>query len=155
MGNQTVLQDDEVGERRFWAAMLRWLWSILIVLLTTGALAGVTAALRWAPFGLLAALGVLAGGSLSLALLGSARSRELTGLVLGAIVLPALAAWLSGLAAVVPGALPAHGAGLTPFLVHLTVTLAACVAIARVWRSQPEAAPPGAAGPNPDDGGAP
>jgi len=135
MGSDTLQSDDDASERQSWRNTLRVLWTALTLLVVGGALASLTVALRWTPYLLLAALGILAGLSLLLALLGSARSRQVTGFVLGVIALPMLAAWLSILAATNPESFTAYSAGIAPFIAHATAAVCGGVVIARVWRA--------------------
>jgi membrane associated rhomboid family serine protease len=157
MESDTLRSEDEASERRFWGMVLRVLWTVVIVLVVAGVLASLTVALQWTPYRLLGAVGLLAGASLLLALLGSARSRELTGFVLGAIALPLLAVWLAGLAATNPDIFTAYGAGLAAFLAHAAGAVGGGIAIARVWRERPgqrQEAPAGVS-PAPKEGGMP
>jgi hypothetical protein len=80
-------QSDDERERYFWDTLRRLSWSSLVVLLVFGVLTGLTLLFAWQPYLPLSFLGVLAGLTLSFALRGSARTREITGLILGALVL--------------------------------------------------------------------
>lgn len=137
MSGNTLQLDDDASERQFWGKVLPVVWTVLTVLVVAGVLVLLTVTLRWTPHLLLCTLGLLAGASLSLALLGSVRSRERTGLVLGAIVFPMLAVWLTGLAATSSDAYFAYSAAFIPFIVHAGAVVAGGSAIAGIWRKQP------------------
>lgn len=140
-------RDDDDRERHFWEVLGRLLWSSLILLFALGLLAALTFLFRWQAFLPVSFVGILAGLALSLALRGSARSRELTGLVLGALILPMLAAYLGGIAARDADAFPTYGATLSAFLAHATMVTLTVPWISQVWRRRP--APP--APDRPDD----
>lgn len=157
MASDTLELEEDASERRFWRTVLRWLWASLILLAVAGLLAILTAALGWAPYLLLATLGAFAGMALSLPIGGASSSRELTGLILGVLILPLVAAWLSGLAASEPAAFAAQGAALVPFFAYAAGALVAALAIARAWRGreEPPARRPPVAGPPDEEGGMP
>lgn len=156
MGSDTLQSDDDASERRFWRNTLRVLWTVFTLLVAGGILAALTVALHWMPYLLLAALGILAGLSLLLALLGSARSRQVTGFVLGVIAFPVLAAWLSILAATRPESFTAYSAGIAPFIAHAAAAVCGGMVIERVWRppSDGRADAPSVATKAPEKGGA-
>ncbi len=132
------LQDPEdAAERHFWSVVVRVLWTGLIVALVLVVLASLTALLGWRPYLLLCWVGLLAGAALAVAVLGSARSRELTSLVLGAVTLPLLAAYLAVTAAQNDAAFRAYGASLLPFLAYATGAVLGGVWISRVWTGRP------------------
>jgi hypothetical protein len=157
MGSDTLQSDEDASERRFWGMILRVVWTALIVLVVAGVLASFTVALNWTPYLVLGAVGLLAGLSLLLVLLGSARGRILTGFVLGVIALPMLAAWLTSLAATSPATFTAYSAGLAPFLAHAAGAVCGGIAIARLWREPSGQRPhaPAVATQAPDEGGVP
>jgi hypothetical protein len=157
MSSDTLQSDEDASERRFWGMILRGVWTALIVLVIVGILASLTVALHWTPYLLLGGVGVLAGLLLLPVLLGSARGRELTGFILGAIALPILAAWLTSLAATSPATFTAYSAGLAPFLAHAAGAVCGGIAIARVWRDRSGQRPdaPAVATQPPHEGGVP
>jgi hypothetical protein len=156
MDRDALQSDEDARERRYWRNTLRVLWTLLTVLGIAGVLVTLTAALRWMPYLLLAALGILAGFSLLPALLGSARSRQVTGFGLGVIALPMLAIWLSALAATSPETFAACSAGIASFLAYATGAVFGGMVVERVWRA-PSGHPadaPSVAPQAPDKGGA-
>jgi hypothetical protein len=145
MASDHLLEPEEAREQYFWGTLLRVLATLLIILLVLGVLAALTALLGWRPFLLLSFLGLLAGASVTVALSGSARSRELTALVLGAVTLPLLAAYLGGVAVRDDVAFGAYSASLFPFLAHASGAVLGGVGISRVWAGRPgrpEGVPP-------------
>jgi hypothetical protein len=137
MSNDLVPDDEEVKEQRSWSLVLRLFWSALIACLVLGALAGITLAFGWQRYLLLCLVGLLAGAALALATLGSARGREVTGLVLGAVTLPLLAIYLGGIAVTDPGSYAAYSDSLAPFLLHATGATLGCLWISRLWSREP------------------
>lgn len=135
---------EEARERRFWEAFRRLLWTSLILVLGLGLLVGLTLRLGWAPYLLMGFVGLLAGSAIGAAYLGSHRSREVMSLVLGAITLPVLAAYLVTLAANNQAAFNVYAVSLSPFLAYATAAVVAWLGLARVWRPRP-----GAEGPSP------
>lgn len=152
MDRDALQSDDDVKERQYWRFTLRVVWTVLIILVVAGILTLLTATLRWAHL-LLAALGILAGLSLLLALLGSARSRQVTGFGLGVIALPTLAIWLSSLVATSPESYAAWSAGIGPFLAHAAGAVFGGLLIERVWRVSEQRADSVALHQGPDKGG--
>lgn len=132
---------EEQRERYYSGVFLRVLWTSVVVSLVLGVLWGVAVALDWRRYVLLSAVGLLAGISVSVAAAGSARGRELTALVLGAVTFPLLAAHVAGIAAGSGTALDAYGAALAPFLAHASGAVAGGSLISRIWRGLP-ARPP-------------
>jgi hypothetical protein len=131
---------EELGaarERYFWAIVLGAIWSSLIAAGLVGGLAALIALLDWSRHLLMCLVGLLAGVAVAVATSGSARTRELTGLVLGAVTLPLLAAHLAGAAAESDGALAAQAPGLFAFFAHAVAGVAGGVSIAAVWRRRP------------------
>jgi hypothetical protein len=141
--SQMLQEPEEAGERRFWDTVVRVLWTLLIILLVLGLLASLTAILGWRRYLLLSVFGLLAGASLSLAFSGSAHSRELTSLVLGAVTFPFLAVYVGAVAARDDAALGAYSASLVPFLAHALGAVLGGVGVARLWSDRPS--PKGAA----------
>jgi hypothetical protein len=133
MDNDLAPDDEEIREQRSWSFALRLLWSALIVCLVLGALAGITLGFGWQRYLLLCLVGLLAGAALALATLGSARGREVTGLVLGAVTLPLLAIYLGGIAVTDPGSYAAYSNSLAPFLLYATGAILGCLWISRLW----------------------
>jgi hypothetical protein len=68
---------------------------------------------------------------------GSPRGRELTGLVLGTVTLPLLAAHLAEVGTRGDDLLGAYSASLVPFLAHATGAVLGGVALARLWSDRP------------------
>jgi len=150
MGEDFESDNGEAGKQRSSGVSLRLLWSTLIASVVLGALAALTLVFGWQRYVLLCLMGLLAGAALALATLGSARGRELTGLVLGAVTLPLLAIYLGGIAVTDPGSYAAYSDSLAPFLLHATGATLGCVWISRLWSSehrskddQPSSAPEG------------
>jgi hypothetical protein len=117
--------------------VLRVLWISLIVLLGLGVLSSLTLLLGWQQYVALSLAGLLAGLAVLVALVGSARSRELTSLILGAVTLPVLAAHLGGVAARSAPAFTAYSASLLPFLAHATVVILGGAWMRQVWQRRP------------------
>jgi hypothetical protein len=137
-----VSESDDERERVFWKKVIRVTWTAVVVLLALGGLSVLTWLLGWQRYLLLCLVGLLAGLAILTAMLGSARARELTSLVLGAVTLPLLAAYLGGVAARGEVPFTAHSATLLPFFTHATVVILVGWWISRAW--QRGAARPGA-----------
>ena len=133
MVSESLQEPEDAAERHFWGLVLRAMWTALILMLLVGVLASLTTLLAWSPYLLLCFVGLLAGASLLVAVLGSPRSRELTSLVLGAVTLPALAAYLAVTAAENDAAFRAYGARLAPFLAYAIGAVLAGALISRIW----------------------
>jgi hypothetical protein len=137
MVDESLQEPEDAAERHFWGLILRVVWTALILMLVLGVLASLTTLLGWKPYLLLCFVGLLAGLSLVVAVLGSARSRELTSLVLGAVTLPALAAYLGVTAADNEAAFRVYGARLGPFLAYAIGAVLGGVWISRIWAGRP------------------
>jgi hypothetical protein len=153
MAPDTLQSADDASERQHWRNTLRVLWTVLTVLVVAGVLAILTVALHWAPYLLLATLGILAGLSLLPPLLGSARSRQVTGFALGVIALPALAIWLSTIAAGRPEDFTAYAMGIAPFVAYAAAAVCVGTVIDRVRRAASDEHTGAAAAPAPKKGG--
>lgn len=138
MASESPKWDDDASEQRFWGKVLRAVWTVLIITLVAGILAALTVALQWTPYLLLSSLGSLAGLALLVVLLGSGRSRIVTGFVLGVVTLPALAAWLTGVAATTPDRFAAYSAVIAPFVAYGSAVVCGGTAIAWLWRERPD-----------------
>jgi hypothetical protein len=134
MGNDVIPEIEEATEPRSRGPVFRLLSSALIALLVLGVLGGLTAVFGWQRQPLFSFLGLLAGAAIAIATLGSARRRELTGLVLGAITLPMIAVYLGGVAATDPDIYAVYSNSLAPFLLHATGAALGCLWISRRWR---------------------
>jgi hypothetical protein len=134
MGNYELPDAEEATEERSGGHGPRLLWSVLAALLVLGVLAGLTLAFGWQRHFVLCMLGLLAGAAIAVATLGSARRRELTGFILGTMVLPAIAIYLSGMAATDPDSYTAFSNSLAPFLLYATGAALGCLWISRLWR---------------------
>lgn len=130
-------ESDDARERQFWLAVLRVLGTSSILLVALGVLLSLTLLLGWQRYLLLCLMGALAGLAILVAIQGAARTREVTSLVLGAVTLPGLAAYLAGLAAHDEATFTAYSAGLFPFFVHASVVIIAGLWILRAWRRTP------------------
>ncbi len=130
-------EPEEARERHFWGLVLRVTGTSLLVLLVLALLAALTWALGWRRYLLLCLVGLATGTSIAVAASGSARGRELVGLVLGAITLPLLAVHLAGVAATSEEAFGAYSDGLLPFLANAVGPLLAAPWISRIWRGWP------------------
>lgn len=128
---------EEARERHFWEVVLRTIWTALVVLLVLGVLSWLAVLLGWWKYLLLCVVGLLAGISVSVAAVGSARSRELMTLVLGAITFPIVAIHLAGVAAGSQAAFGAYSASLLPFFAHATAAVLGGLWISRVWQRRP------------------
>ena len=135
MEPDTPQSEDDASDRRYWRNTLRFVWTLLTILGIASVVVTLTATLRWTPYLVLAALGILAGLSVLLALLGSTRSRQVTGFGLGVVALPMLAVWLSTLAATSPENFTAYSAGIAPFLAYATGAVVGGIVIERLWRA--------------------
>jgi len=127
---------EEARERYLWGRMVLLLWATLIL---SGALAILwilTVILDWQPYLLLGLLGLLAGIAILAAVWGSRRGRTLTGLVLGGLILPLLAAHLSGVAARSPETFSANSAALMSFVVYATVAFLTALSLSALWRGR-------------------
>jgi hypothetical protein len=142
MASGLPLDPEDLREQRFWQVVVRIAWTIVIVLVALGVMAGAAASLDWQPYLVLSLVGLLAGASLAMALVGSALTRELTGLVLGGITLPAIAVYLAGLATRSEMPFAAYSVSLVPFLAHMAVAVLGGVGVARVWAHRPTAPRP-------------
>ena len=137
MVSDSLQEPEDAAERHFWGMVLRVLWSALILMLVLGVLASLTTLLGWGAYLLFCFIGLLAGVSVAVAVLASPRSRELTSLVLGAVTLPALAAYLGVTAAENDAAVRAYGARLAPFLAYAIGAVLAGALISRIWAGRP------------------
>ena len=155
MASEASQEREDLSERYFWGVVVRVLWTSLILLLVFGVLAALTALLGWLPYLLLGFVGLLAGIALAVAVLGSARSRELTGLILGAVTLPVLAGYLGRIAVESEAAFGAYSAKLMPFLAHATGAVLGGLWIARVWANRPARPEPAGETPRTGEGAPP
>ena len=153
MAPDTLQSADDASERQHWRITLRVVWTVLTVVVIAGVLAMLTVALHWTPYLLLATLGLLAGLSLLPVLLGSARSRQVTGFALGVIAIQALAAWLSTLAATSPESFTAYSAGIAPFVAYAAAAVCVGTVIDRVWRAASDQHTGAASAQAPEKGG--
>jgi len=128
---------EEARERYFWGRVVFLLWATLIFAGALAILWILTVVLAWQPYLLLGILGLMAGIAILAAVSGSRRGRAMTGLVLGGLILPLLAAHLSGVAARSPEAFSADSAALTPFVACATVGFLAALAMSALWRGRP------------------
>jgi len=128
--------------RRFWRRALQLLWTSLIVLAGVGVLLPAALRLEWGRYVVPCLLGGLAGLAIAVALLGSALSRHLTGIVLGAFTLPLLAAHLGTVAIRSELEFGAYSASLLPFITWAAVAALGVLGIARIWRAGPDAPTP-------------
>jgi hypothetical protein len=137
VSSESLQEPEDAAERHFWGMVLRALWTALILILVVGVLVSLTTLLGWKPYLLLCFVGLLAGVSLVVAVLASARSRELTTLILGAVTLPALAAYLGVTAAENDAAFSAYSARLAPFFAYAIGAVLGGVWISRIWAGRP------------------
>lgn len=137
---------EEAAERWFWGVVLRAVWSALVVALALAVLVASSARLAWRDYALLCFAGLLAGACVSAAMRGTARSRDLTNLVLGAVTLPALAVHLAMVAATDRSAFEAESAALVPFFACGVAGAAAGFALSVAWRGLPQRPPRSQAG---------
>lgn len=153
MADDLLREDEEARERHFWGLVLRLFWIFLIALLLIGASAGFTLAFGWQRFILLSSLGTLAGLALALAGRGSARGRQLTGLVLGAGTLPLIALYLAGIALTDPDRYRSSTESLAPFLAHAVGAALGCLWMVHIWTRRPSSPPPAVPSPPAPEGG--
>lgn len=132
---------EEARERRFWRCVWQVSWSVLLVLGVLTVLVSAAFLLDWGRYLVLALLGLLAGVAIAVAMLGSARGRQVTGLVLGAFVLPLLAMLLGAVAVRSEAEFVTWGSTLLPFLAWAAGAVAVVPALAWIWRPRPEAGP--------------
>jgi hypothetical protein len=134
---ETTLQDlEDVRERQFWSSMLRVTAIVCIVLVVGGGSFLVTVTLGGQAYGAIAMIGLLAGGLTSAAMVASPRSREVTIVVLGAVTLPLLGAYLAGIAARGGVALTEYSAGLYTLVATGLAAVLSGLWIARIWRGR-------------------
>jgi len=133
---------EEARERLLWGRVALALWTSLIILADVALLWILIAVLGWQPYLVLCILGALAGVAIAAALAGSRGSSATAGLVIGGVVLPLCAAYLSGLAARSPEALSAGSAALLPFIACATVSFLGAWCISALWRRRPAPPPP-------------
>lgn len=147
MSPDTTSEREAADERRFWRRFRQVLWTSLIGLGVLGLLVTASLLLGWGRYVVLAVLGLLAGLALALALMGSPQSRHLTGLLLGGVTLPVLAAHLGAVAIRSEAEFLAYGDRLLPFLAWAAAAALGVPWVARIWRARPEdAAAPGTKG---------
>jgi hypothetical protein len=126
---------DDIREEQFWKTVTRLTWTFVVVGLTVAVLSSLTLLFGWLPYLLLSLLGVLAGIAIAVAVAGSPRGRVLTGLVLGGVTFPLLAAYFGGLAVSNFGAFSAYSTSFFPFLANAAGTLLAALWIGRIWHA--------------------
>lgn len=136
--------EEEVRERYFWVTLLRGFGLLLSLLVLLGLLWLLNELLGWWPYLVLSILGLLAGAAITVALLASVHYRAVVTIALGAIALPILAAYLSGIAARSPAEFTVYAASFLPFLIHAVVALLIGLWISRAWRGRPQPPPPAA-----------
>jgi hypothetical protein len=137
MNSDAEQELEDARERAFWRRIIQGLVSLLIVGALVAVLWTLTVVFEWQRYFLLTLLGLLAGLSIAVALGGSRRERSLTGLVVGGITLPSLAAYLGATAGRDPDRLSANSASFLPFLAGASVALLGAVWITNLWRPKP------------------
>ena len=126
---------DDIREEQFWRTAVRLTSTFAVLGLTVAVLSSLTLLFGWLPYLLLSLLGVLAGIAIVVAVAGSPRGRMLTGLVLGGVTFPLLAAYFGGLAVSNSGAFSAYSTSFFPFLANAAGTLLAGLWIGRIWHA--------------------
>jgi hypothetical protein len=129
------LEDER--ERYILGIFLKVIWSSLIILFVFGALSLLTVFLEWWKYLLFCLLGLLAGISISVAILGSSRNRDLITLILGAVILPIMAAYLGTVAVRNQAAFSTYSAILFPFFAYATGAILSGLLIAKIWQKRP------------------
>jgi hypothetical protein len=138
--NSDVEQELEEARARYvWGTVASALWTSLVVVGALAVLFALTVLLGWQRQLLPNFLGLLAGASLAVAMAGSSGHRAVTGLVVGGVTLPLVAAYLAGQS---PEGLRASSAILSPFLAHGTIALVGALSISTLWRRRPMPPPP-------------
>ncbi len=132
---------DEERKKYILDVFLRTLWISLIVLVTLGALIPMTIFLGWWKFLALCLLGLLAGCSMTAGVLMSPKFRGLIAimlLVLGALIIPALAIYLGSVAARNRVEFNTFNASLIPFIAYSIATFLALLLITTIWQRKPK-----------------
>jgi hypothetical protein len=142
MGSDAERELEEARERQYWGRVVRGVSASLVLLGAVALLWILTALLDWQRHLLLSFIGLLSGVAVATAFGGSARERAITGLVIGGVTLPVLAAYLAGTAARSPDTFGTSSAGLFAFFVHGTVACAGVLWIAALRRRARSGGPP-------------
>jgi len=140
----TPFFDDETGEEarntnlRYLAAIsLKLLWTSLTIAALLGLLLPLTVSLGWSKYFLSCLLGLLAGISLTAGIFTSLQNRAMITLLLGVLILPGLAVYLSFMAGSSPPAFDAASSALMPFVVYALAALIGGLIIVKIWRNMP------------------
>ena len=128
---------EDARERYFWGLILKGIWTSLILLFVFGVLSSLTVLLDWGKYLLLCFVGLLAGIFISAGIAGSSRNRDLTALILGAVIFPIWAAYLGSVAVRSQADFSAYSASLSPFFAYATGTVLGGLLIAKIWQKKP------------------
>lgn len=137
MGGAMEEDLEDERDRHFWWIIVKVIWTSLIILFVFGVLSSLTVFFDWGKYLLLCFVGLLAGISIAAGILGSPRNRDLIALVLGAVILPILAAYLGSIAARSQAAFSAYSASLFPFFAYATGTMVGGLVIGKIWQKKP------------------
>ncbi|MDH4138945.1 MAG: hypothetical protein OEV43_00025 [Coriobacteriia bacterium] len=128
---------DEKRKKAILAAVGRWTWGSLVVLIAGSALVVAYVLLDWADYAAMCLLGILAGLSASYALVGRDNHRTSSyyvALAFGLVLLPAIAIYLGWVAAYDEVAFTSWNGALTPFAAFALVTLSTRAILSGIWR---------------------
>lgn len=137
--------DDEITEeararRRAVLALLRKsLTTLFVIAGFLGLLLPLTIYLHWGNASLACLLGLLSGVSILFGIATSRRTQALITTLLGVLILPGIAVYLSLMAARGPEALETASAVMTPFVVYALAGLAGGSIVTGVWRTRADA----------------
>jgi hypothetical protein len=116
---------------------MKLLWTMLTLGGAVALLLFLTLFLGWSKFFLSCLIGLLTGISLAAGLLTSLQNRALITLLLGVLILPGLAVYVSLMAGSDPRTFEASSSALMPFVAYAPASLIASITIAKIWQNMP------------------
>lgn len=119
----------------------KWGLSTLLLTLVAVLVAGFTLAFGWWDLAIMCLLGIIVGGVASYVLREAPehkREAYYVALAFGMLLVPALAVYLSGLAARDGSAFASWNTSFTPFITYALATLVTSVALGAIWRKTKE-----------------
>jgi hypothetical protein len=131
-----ITSEARARRRTILALLRKTLWTLLILSGFLGLLLPLTIYLHWESVPLASLLGLLAGISITGGILASLQSRTVIMTLLGILVLPGMAVYLSLMAVRGPETLAASNAVITPFVVYAVAGSAAGRILAWIWRKR-------------------
>jgi hypothetical protein len=129
--------DEEARTRSFFVIFLKVLWTSLMIVVLLGGLLSLTFFLDWWRFSLSCILGLLSGFSIAVGLLASPQNKALITLVLGVLMLPGFAVFLSLMAVRNVQAFETSSTILTSFVVYALVVCVGVLVLVKIWQKKP------------------